>query len=701
MSFLAEIKRRKVFQVAAVYAVVAWLLIQVVGAVSEPLTLPDWLDTVVIVLLGVGFPVALIIAWAFDLTPEGIKSDSDALPSPVAPQSTAQRFSYISQGLVLLAVGFLVVDQYVLAPRTLIDSAVGLGAPTGPEPNTENRDERLSVTVKRSNVDLGPTTSVDTSGIETNIDLSPDGTRLVYVSRQEGATAVQLFDRPIDRLEAEPISGTLDAYDPFFSPDGEWVAFFTANTDLQLKKVSVRGASPQVLANASLENGGAWANDTIVFSNGSPGSLYRVADSGGTPQLLLAPNPGQSFISPYFADPGGVILFTVRELDGGVARDSIAALSLETNRHVVLISDGFAPSYSPTGHLIFMRENALWAAPIDIENLEVLGPEVPVVQNVQPDPTGRSLYAFSDDGTLIYLPRNDRTAPRRLVWVDRTGGSEPVTMEPRTYERLRLAPNGQEVAFAIQEGSNRDIWIYNFASGNSRRLTFEPTFEDTPLWTTDGQRIVFSSDREGGGLFWKAADGSGQIERLTSSPFGHYPESFSPDGAWLIFREENLQSDLHILSMELDGTSRPLLRTERDEDYSAISPDGRWIAYERDQEVYVQPFPNVEDGEWQVSRDGGNEPLWSPDGRELFFRRSDGGPIMVAAVETEPTFSPGTPRRLLERQSFDAEPTYAISRDGQRFLMIEPSEETGQSQTQLVLVDNWFQELIRLSRRAE
>jgi len=245
-SFLGEIRRRKVFQVAAVYAVVAWLVIQIIDVVGEPLNLPEWFDTVVIVLFAVGFPIAVILAWAFDVTPQGIRATSDAETGDVPTQPTGQRLNYVTHGLVLLAVGFLVVDQYFLEQRTnvvTVDASSAFVSPT-------------STPTRRLAVVLGPTERVGSTGLDAHVAVSPDGRFIVYAAKLDGVD--RLFLRPLDQLSATPMAGTEGAHHPFFSPDSEWVAFYSDSTDHKLKRVRVLGGVAQTLADSAYAPGGGW-----------------------------------------------------------------------------------------------------------------------------------------------------------------------------------------------------------------------------------------------------------------------------------------------------------------------------------------------------------------------------------------------------------------------------------------------------------
>ncbi len=277
---------------------------------------------------------------------------------------------------------------------------------------------------------------------------------------------------------------------------------------------------------------------------------------------------------------------------------------------------------------------------------------------------------------------------------------EALTAAPRAYTHARISPDGSRVALDVRDQED-DIWIWDFARETLTRLTFASGGERVPIWTPDGKRVVFSSERDGSpNLYWKAADGTGAVERLTESENALYPYAFTPDGSQLVFLELGERASLGLLSLE--GSSTPLLATEFSETSATLSPDGRWLAYQSnasgESEIYARPFPNIDDGQWLISTDGGTRPLWGPDGRELFYLSRD-RKLMTVRVQTEPSFAPGNPEVVLKGHNFalGSSPgrAYDISPDGKRFLVIqEPVGET--ARTELILVQNWFQELERL-----
>ena len=693
MSFLGEIKRRKVFQVAAVYAVMAWLIIQIVDVIGEPLSLPDWLDTVVIILLAVGFPIAVILAWAFDLTPQGIKAASDVQDVP--SQAGSQRFGYISQALILLAVGFLVLDQYVLEPEVGVTQAV-------------SSDQPSSAPARRYRVNLVSTETTGNTGLSAHLAISPDGKHLVYAAQVGGVS--HLYLRTLSQLESVQLPGTQGAEHPFFSPDGESVGFFSDTFDQKLKVASIQSGLPLAIADTPLAAGASWSTgNSIVFSTQDASgdrSLFRVPATGGAPEVVVSSDAEAGYVWPKVLPGGEAILFSTRPSGDATSQGRIEVLSQNTGERRVLVDGGYNARYVPTGHLVFVRAASLWAVPFDLARLETTGREALVVSDVQTDGLrGATAYAISDDGLLVYEQGSKTLAGgnKFLVWVDREGNEELISTEPREYEGLDLSPDDNFIAFTVAEPNNVDIHIHDLSRSDSRRFTFDPANDRFPLWTPDGQRIVFLSEREGNSLFWKAADGTGQVERLITGVAGYQgPESFSPDGNQLVYFVERAQTDLHLLTMGETPTSQPFLTETIDEDMAAISPDGRWVAYQSSetavQDIFVGPFPNVAESKWQVSQGGGGQPVWGPDGRELFYTTNEG--IMAVAVETEPLFRSGTPE-LLFPWSFPAgQQVFDVSSNGERFLLLKYVQPASDLR-QVVVVDNWFEELSRLAPPSE
>ena len=532
--------------------------------------------------------------------------------------------------------------------------------------------------------------------------VSPDGRTVVFVG-----SGGQLYRRSLSQLDTVPIPGTARAWLPFFSPDGTWVGYIDQG-DNALKKIRLDGSQPVTLCPVPTTGRSAgWGPDgTIVFTYVGSTNLWRVSANGGDPEPIAAGVEADEASAEThlrwidLLPDGKAVLASVDH--------QIVVVSLDTGERKILLA-GITPRYTSTGHIIYWRENGLWAVPFDAEELALTGPSTPVLDGVAAG--GNDLAHFALGGTsLVYEPGTAPEGAPTLVWVDREGNEEVVDAEPRPYTAVALSPDGGQAALQVDDPGNTDLVIYDVARDTPTRFTFDPASDQYPAWTPDGERVVFSSTRDGGvNLYWKAADGTGQVERLTTSTNIQVPVDVSPDGMTLLFVELRGETGADVGAFSLDGDQPVdwLLESDADETYTEISPDGRWVAYVSNEsgqnEVYVRPFPNVDDGRWQVSRDFGSALRWGPNSRELFFQRSDGPgtpvALMVAAIDTEPTFAPGIPRPLFEgpyRIGVGARPTpFDVSPDGQRFLMIKDLASREQS-TAIILVENWFEELKRL-----
>ena len=545
---------------------------------------------------------------------------------------------------------------------------------------------------------------LDTNTLD--LTISPDGRRVVYRT----GTPPQLYVRALDQLAGTPLAGTEGAQAPFFSADGTWVGFQSGLLG-PLKKVSVLGGpSVTLCALGSPLRGASWgADDTIIFATASRGGLRRVAAAGGEPEALTTPEAGTGGFHhfPEILPGGKALLFTM--LTGPGSEGRIALLNLETREEVPLISLGSQPRYAATGHIVYGAEGTLRAVPFDLARLTVTGDPVPVLEDVLTKASGAVDFGLAEDGSLVYVTGAAGAAGgRSLVWVDREGREEAVPAPPRAYVYPRIAPDGTRVAVDIRD-QEQDIWIWDFAGEVLTRLTFGPSPDLYSVWTPDGLRVAFSSQREGAGpfnLFWKAADGTGTVERLTDSPNDQFSYAFSPDGEQLLFREivPDTGQDLRVLSLDDARTVTPLVATPFDDRNAELSPDGHWLAYESNAsgqfEIYVRPFPDVEAGRWQVSRAGGIQPAWGPDGQELFYRDPARRLVAVPVRGAGATFTPGNPEVLFEAQGYFTRPggrTYDVSPDGERFLLIKTgtTDDTG-ARNDIILVENWHQELERL-----
>jgi Tol biopolymer transport system component len=526
------------------------------------------------------------------------------------------------------------------------------------------------------------------------VALSPDGTHLAYVVRQGGNQ--QLHLRAMDSLDAKAIPGTEGAIEPFFSPDGQWVGFFAGG---KLMKVSVSGGAALSLADAVVPRGASWASQgLIIFAPTTLSGLQQVSEAGGATQPLTRLEKGENSHRWPELLPGGKALLFAAGTSGNWTNAQVAVQSISTGKRQNLVQAGMYPRYAPSGHLVYAQGGNLMAVPFDPQRLEVTGIALTVVEGVSQSPAGAAQYDISATGSLVYVAGGVQSAQSRPVWVKRDGAEQPLAAPARVYISPRLSPNGQRIAVGIQEQGTQ-VWLYDLSRETPTRLTFDGETNGAPLWTPDGKRIAFQSNREGPvNLFWQLADGSGAIERLTTSEYLQAPSSWSPDGQLLAFVELNPTTGLDIWVLRLsDRKAQPFLRTPFNEATPRFSPDGRWLAYTSNEsgryEIYVQPYPGP-GGKWQISTGGGTEPVWNPNGRELFYRSSE--KMMAVDIATQAGFTAGNPRMLFEgpyQATSATSPNYDVSPDGQRFLMLKPVEQAERAPTQINVVLNWFEEL--------
>ena len=525
--------------------------------------------------------------------------------------------------------------------------------------------------------------------------LSHDGTYIAYAAIRGGVQ--QLFLRAMDSQEARPISGTEGASAPFFSPDGQWLGFFAG---AQMKKISVSGGAAINLGGVGSTTAGAsWGSQgMIAFVPLLSVPLQQVSDAGGASQPLTRLEKGESQRWPAFLPGGKAVLFAAGPSITNWSNAQVTVLSVGTGERRNLIQGGMYPRYAVSGHLVYAAQGgSLMAVPFDPLRLEIKGAPVPVVEGVaESTVTGATQYSISDTGSLAYVSGGTQAYQRRIVWVSRNGTEQPLPALPQAYQYVRLSPDGQRVAVEL----DNQVWLYDLARDTLTRFTFEGDANNSPVWTPDGKRIAFFSNKEGPqNIFWQLADGSGGLERLTTNDYANVPRSFSPDGQLLAFHENNPKTGKDIWVLRLsDRKAEPFLRTPFIEGGPTFSPDGHWLAYVSNEsgrpEVYVKPYPGPS-GKWQISTEGGTEPAWNRNGRELFYRSGDR--MMALDVATQTGFSAGKPRLLFERPYFRSNfplvsTAYDVSADGQRFLMVKETEP-GAAVTQINVVLNWFEEL--------
>jgi Tol biopolymer transport system component/tRNA A-37 threonylcarbamoyl transferase component Bud32 len=610
-----------------------------------------------------------------DAAAAGEERVADAPPAVLPPTARRSRWILLLGvfALAMLALGAF-LGRTVLAPD---------GPPTAPP---------LHLTI--DGIDLRP---------RSLFDLSPDGSQLVYGSVAPDGTALQLYLRSLDQPESHPIPGTVGGTNPFFSPDGEWIGFFQ---DRQMKKIALSGSVAQSLCDAQGNFAtGAWGEDgTIVFAasvgqTSRESILLRVPATGGRPEALTSldgRSKEQVHYDPCFLPDGEHVLFTTLE-DG---RKRIALLSLATRDVRVLIDNAGRPRYASMGYLVYYdtESDVIAAVPFDTKALAITG--APVVLTEDPRQLGDAVagFAVSQSGVFVYAPlQGSFSGENTVVWVDRSGKATPALAEARSWAQPRISPQGDRILLR-ETAVDCMLWSYDLERGTLTRITFDGDNHD-PLWTPDGARVTFRSERTTApSPYWKNADGTGSAEQLVAADNTMSPSSWSSDGRLLSIVENDPLTGNDILIFEpKTGKTRPFLATDFDEDHPVFSPDGRWIAYDSNEsgrtEVFVRPFPGP-GAKLQISARGGIGPIWSHDGREIFF--ASGSTMMAVEVKTEPTFHASPARELFEGNYLWERPrNYDVSPDGSRFVLLAPKGDLS-NDDELRIVVNWFAELRRL-----
>ena len=567
----------------------------------------------------------------------------------------------------------------------------------------------------RFSADLG---SEAVEGPRITAAISPDGARLAFVARGP-AGKQQLATRLLDQANLTLLPDTENAADPFFSPDGQWIGFFA---DGKMKKISVQGGAAVVLCGAPGAFGASWGEDGSIIVNlaTGPGGLSRVPAVGGTPQAITKPREKGELLHrwPEILPGGQAVLFTGNTRTGDFDNASIEVLSLKTGQWKVVQHGGYFGRYLATsngaGHLVYLHQGTLLGVGFNLDRLEVRGTPAPLLEDVAANAQeGGGRFDVARNGTLVYLSGKPSNVSWPVAWMDSTGKTQPLPAAPGLYFNPRFSPDGKRLALAVGPFGRGDIQVYDWQRDTMTRLTFTQA-NLFPVWTPDGRHIVFRSQAPGRfSLWWIRADGAGEAQLLLEGKNIVLPYSFSPDGKRLTFEERAVDTGFDLWTLPLDvtdaehpkpGKPELFLGTPFDEAQPAFSPDGRWIAYSSDEssrsEVYMRPFPGP-GGKWQISTGGGAHPIWSRNGRELFYQAPDTRIMVTTYTAQADSFAANKPRLWSDTQILDPSGggpwNLALAPDGKRFAVFPRPDATGEQKgsVHVTVLLNFFDELRR------
>jgi serine/threonine-protein kinase len=560
----------------------------------------------------------------------------------------------------------------------------------------------------RIGFDLGPDAIPDAGAPA----ISADGRRLVYPGRGPDGKRY-LVTRALDESRSNVITGTENGLDPFLSPDGRWVGFRTA---LILRKVPLDGGAAVTLARGGANWGGNWGDrGSIVFGGGHRLPIRRIPPAGGDPQPLPTLDAGDFDQGlPQILPGEQAVLFTSTPRSSMLDDASIRVLSLQTGRWKTLLRNAQTGRYLPGGFLLYLHQRSLLATRFDPANVEILGRPVAVVDDVAASGTWAAPTEFNyapgpaGHGTLIYQAGRRDGAVWQVSWLDSSGKLEPLLKEPGKYTRFRFSPDEKKLAYEMPTDAvpgGADIFVFDLKRETTTRITNTGNWAASVAWAPDSRHLVFSSNGDPSGIYWMRSDGAGEPQMLVEDRQNVIiPFSFAPDGRLAYERVVPGGIDLWTLPLDLTDPDhpkpgQPQAYVQGGTDWFPVfSPNGRWIAYTSSGPVIVRPFPDAQAGKWQVSTAGGTGPVWSKDGKQLFYVGADDRLMVVDCAERGAEFQPGKPRVWSDRPLLNVGfASFTLAPDRKRFVVAAEPEVTGPAgdKTHLVMLINFLDELKR------
>jgi eukaryotic-like serine/threonine-protein kinase len=517
--------------------------------------------------------------------------------------------------------------------------------------------------------------------------ISPDGRKVIFQATTEGKT--QLWLRRFESETAQPLQGTDNAQAPFWSPDSQSIAF---TADGKLKRIDVAGGPVRSLAD-SLMNSGTWNSDgVILFKKANGTGLARISTSGAeiVEATRIAPPQQADHRLPYFLPDGRHFLYFVIGTPEG---RGIYIGSLDSNETKRVLDSELAGTFAPPDFLLFVREDTLWAQHLNLKTFELTGDPFSVAEHVEQrsSTNGRVAVSASATGAIAY--RGTVTQAQQMVWIDRSGKQIGVVGAPDAdaVGMNRISPDGRTAVLVRTINGNQDVWLMNLSRALLRRFTSDAGTDGAGVWSPDGSRIAYNGWRKGLGDIYVKPTAGGNAAPILETSENKNLSDWSPDGRFILYSNQSRTTDRDLWALPLDGDRKPfvLAQTPAAEGNGRFSPDGRWVAYQSNEsgrnEIYVQPFPGS-GAKTQISTGGGEVPNWRGDGRELFYRAPDNR-LMAVSVTLNPdrkTVETGTPVALFPTRVGS---TYEAAPDGQRFLLLTPTEEASTAPITVIL--NW------------
>ena len=685
-----KFKHRNIAKVATAYAVVGWLMLQMTEIILPTFNAPQWIAQTIIFVVIMGFPIAILIAWASEsrlgvyeegASEAGSETSTDGNARNHIPKKLFYGVGSISIAVIGLFAFYVSTSLITISDRDFENNQI---SETPVSPLTNFKGIRTSVLI-------GETGNRPGVGTRTDLAISPDGKLLAYLMNKGAGSEVTLRDlrgynneRVLGTISGPGGSGQLK-----FSPDGEWIIFQDQGL---LKRVRIEGGAFQSITNVNeVRQWGSHAviGQDIYYSQSFDFQIHKGAFTGesdvSTP--VTKPEDGYFFGHPSPLPGDQALLVTVCEALTGWSSCDVGVLDLLTGEVKIIIQTAFDATYVESGHLLFIRDSALWTVAFDNQNHETRGTQIPAIQGLAGNSfnSGKFAYSVSKKGRLVYLAGQDvyQGGGRiDIAWVDKDGSREPLPLPEGTYGNISLSPDQTQLAMTSYNGVESDIWTWDFEQEIFSRLTFAGNAA-IPIWSNDSAEVIYQRSTEPFGLWATSSDGTGQPVILTESEEPLYPETISKEGAVIFSRGPNSARKLYRLQSSGERIQTLIDIGPSQVRSSRISPDGNWLLYTSDEsgnfETFIRPWPNYNEGKWQASRLGGGQPLWGGNSQLLYFWAPSG---IQYSVEYEirsdsrsgrPSFRFQEPKEIFsysEPRGPQALPGWAYVPDEDKFLMI-------------------------------